>query len=91
MSHIKYVGICMTCAALTSADCATSAFFFHFSFEMQGNGRALHEYTRMERKKAHRGEGSEFDGELDDFTQPELSSLVRLVGLRVSCSLCPLS
>jgi len=81
----------MTCAAFTSADCATSAFFFHFSFELHDSARALHEYTRVQRKGARRGEGPEFGGELDNFLQPKLSSLVRLVRLRVSCSVCQLS
>lgn len=45
----------------------------HINFELHDNALALHEYTRHERKKA-----SGFDGELDNFQEPELSSLVRL-------------
>jgi hypothetical protein len=40
---------------------------------------ALHEYTHDQRKKAARGEGNGFDGDLDNFQEPELSSLVKLV------------
>ena len=58
---------------------------FIFSFELHDNALALHEYTRHERKKAARkaaiGQGDGFDGELDNFQEPELSSLVRLVRL----------
>jgi len=74
----------MTCVVLTSADRATpSAFFFHFSFQLHDNGLALHQYTRQQRKMAHGGQGDGFDGELDAFQEPELSSLGRLVRLRV--------
>lgn len=45
----------------------------HINFELHDNALALHEYTRHERKKA-----SGFDGELDNFQQPELSSLGKL-------------
>jgi hypothetical protein len=48
------------------------------SFELHDNALALHEYTRHERKIA-----SGFDGELDNFQEPELSSLAKLV--RVQC------
>jgi hypothetical protein len=48
--------------------------FHASSFELHDNALALHEYTRHERKK-HSG----FDGELDNFQQPELSSLGKLV------------
>jgi hypothetical protein len=50
-------------------------YVFHTcSFELHDNALALHEYTRHERKMA-----SGFDGELDNFQEPELSSLVKLV------------
>jgi hypothetical protein len=50
-------------------------YVFHTSsFELHDNALALHEYTRHERKKA-----SGFDGELDNFQEPELSSLGKLV------------
>jgi hypothetical protein len=39
----------------------------------------LHEYTRTQKKKAAQGEGSGFDGELNDFQAPQLSSLAKLV------------
>jgi hypothetical protein len=53
-------------------------FLFHFSFQLHDNALALHHYTREEKKKAHNGQGDGFDGELDNFQEPELSSIVRL-------------
>jgi hypothetical protein len=50
-----------------------------FSHQLRDNVMALHEYTHAQKKKAARGEGYGFDGELDNFQQPELSSLVKLV------------
>jgi len=50
----------------------------HINFQLHDNALALHEYTHDQRKKAHNGQGSGFDGELDNFQEPELSSLVRL-------------
>jgi hypothetical protein len=40
---------------------------------------ALHAYTHDQKKKAARGEGNGFDGDLDNFQEPELSSLGKLV------------
>ncbi|KAH9953158.1 caspase domain-containing protein [Russula dissimulans] len=54
------------------------ALMSHINFQLHYNALALHEYTREERKKAHHGQGDGFDGELDNFQEPELSSLVRL-------------
>jgi hypothetical protein len=48
---------------------------------LHDNALALHEYTHDQRKKAHNGQGDGFDGELDNFQEPELSSLVKLVSL----------
>jgi hypothetical protein len=70
----------MTFAAYQRAQCTASSFLY-FSFQLHDNALALHEYTRHERKKAHNGQGDGFDGELDNFQQPELSSLERLVCL----------
>lgn len=75
MTHIKYV-------FSYHDDFATEALnvphLTHFhdasSFELHDNALALHEYTRHERKR-HTG----FDGELDNFQEPELSSLGKLV------------
>ena len=53
--------------------------YFSFSFQLHDNALALHEYTRDQKKRAARGEGNGFDGDLDNFQEPELSSLVRLV------------
>jgi hypothetical protein len=62
----------------TSAYCASASFFF--SFQLHDNALSLHEYTRDQRKKAAHGEGDGFlDDELDNFQDPELSSLGRLV------------
>jgi hypothetical protein len=52
---------------------------FIFSFQLHDNALALHEYTRHERKRTHLGDADRFDGELDNFQQPELSSLEKLV------------
>lgn len=54
------------------------ALMSHINFQLHDNALALHEYTRDQRKKAHRGQGDGFDGELDNFQEPELSSIVRL-------------
>jgi hypothetical protein len=58
--------------------------FSFYSFQLHDNALALHEYTRHERKMAASGNGVRFDGELDTFQEPELSSLGRLV--RLHCS-----
>ncbi|KAI9510660.1 caspase domain-containing protein [Russula earlei] len=54
------------------------ALMSHINFQLHDNALALHDYTRDQRKKASHGEGDGFDGELDNFQEPELSSLVRL-------------
>lgn len=59
-----------------------------FSFQLHDNALALHEYTRDQRKKAHHGKGIGFDGELDNFQEPNLSSIVKLVRLHHLWSLC---
>ena len=41
----------------------------------------MHEYTRHERKLEASGQAVHFDGELDNFQEPELSSLGKLVRL----------
>jgi len=50
----------------------------HVNFQIYENCRALHDYTRYEKKKAARGEGPGFDGELNNFQAPQLSSLAKL-------------
>jgi hypothetical protein len=52
-----------------------------FSFQLHTNCRALHKYTLEEKKKAARGEGPGFDGELNNFQAPQLSSLAKLVSI----------
>ena len=52
-----------------------------FSFQLHANIRALHNYTLQEKKKAARGEGPGFDGELNNFQAPQLSSLAKLVSI----------
>jgi hypothetical protein len=54
---------------------------FLFSFQLHDNALALHEYTRHERKLEASGQALHFDGELDNFQEPELSSLGKLVRL----------
>jgi len=51
---------------------------YHVNFQLHANCRALHEYTLGEKKKAARGEGPGFDGELNNFQAPQLSSLAKL-------------
>lgn len=48
------------------------------NFMLHENGLALHKYTRYRKMKEKRGEGSSFDGELNDFQEPTLSSLAKL-------------
>ena len=55
------------------------SYFYRFSFQLHANYRVLHEYTRNQKRKRARGEGPDFDGELNNFQAPELSSLVKLV------------
>jgi len=50
----------------------------HVNFQLYYNARALHEFTRNERKNARYYKGDKFDGELDAFQEPQLSSLMRL-------------
>ncbi|KAH9968497.1 caspase domain-containing protein [Lactifluus volemus] len=54
------------------------ALMSHINHKLHDNAMALHEYTHDQRKKAARGEGNGFDGDLDNFQEPELSSLVKL-------------
>jgi len=54
------------------------ALMAHINFQLHANALALHDYTRSEKKKAAIGQGDGFDGELDNFQEPELSSLERL-------------
>jgi hypothetical protein len=53
----------------------------HVNFRLHENCRALHDYTRVEKKKAARGQGPGFDGELNNFQAPQLSSLSKLVSV----------
>ncbi|KAH9164041.1 hypothetical protein EDB89DRAFT_2078312 [Lactarius sanguifluus] len=50
----------------------------HVNFALHENTRELHAYTREQKKKEARGEGNGFDGELDNFQEPKLSSLAKL-------------
>ncbi|KAI0246645.1 caspase domain-containing protein [Lactifluus subvellereus] len=50
----------------------------HVNFQLYANCCVLHEYTRAQKKMAARGEGPGFDGELNNFQTPELSSLAKL-------------
>ncbi|KAN0136257.1 hypothetical protein V8E53_005862 [Lactarius tabidus] len=50
----------------------------HVNFMLHENGLKLHKYTRFRKMKSKRGEGTSFDGELNDFQEPTLSSLVKL-------------
>ena len=52
-----------------------------YSYQLHANCRALHKYTLQEKKKAARGEGPGFDGELNNFQAPQLSSLSKLVSI----------
>ena len=52
-----------------------------YSYQLHADCRALHKYTLQEKKKAARGEGTGFDGELNNFQVPQLSSLSKLVSI----------
>jgi hypothetical protein len=52
-----------------------------FSYQLHANCRALHKYTLEEKKKAAHGEGPGFDGEVNNFQAPQLSSLAKLVSI----------
>ena len=75
MSHIKYVSLLY---ALSRALMCCVAISFS-SFQLHDNALELHKYTRYQKKKATRGRGDDFDGELDNFQDPVLSSLGKLV------------
>ena len=49
------------------------------SFQLHDNALELHKYTRSQKVKASHGEGGGFDGELDNFQKPVLTSLAVLV------------
>ena len=75
MSHVKYAtALCLI------LDWAYLIYTF-FSFQLHANIRALHKYTLEEKKKAARGNGPGFDGELNNFQAPQLSSLAKLVSI----------
>lgn len=65
-----------------SSHCA----IFFFSFTLYENFQDLHKYTREQKKKVARGEGVGFDDEIDDFQEPILSSLSKLVRLHYNIS-----
>ncbi|KAH9059168.1 caspase domain-containing protein [Lactarius vividus] len=50
----------------------------HVNFALHENALELHAYTREQKKREARGEGNGFDGELDNFQEPKLSSLAKL-------------
>jgi len=50
----------------------------HVNYRLHANCRGLHKYTLEEKKKAAHGEGSGFDGEVNDFEAPQLSRLSKV-------------
>jgi hypothetical protein len=52
-----------------------------FRFQLHANCRTRHNYILQEKNKAARGEGPGFDGGLNDFQAPQLSSLAKLVSI----------
>jgi len=54
------------------------ALMSHINFQLHDNALELHKYTRYQKMMAAHGEGEGFDGELDNFQQPVLSSLAKL-------------
>lgn len=80
MSHVKYVG--PSCYLLLTFErlCIVS---LHFPFisQLHDITLALHDYTPHQRR-ATRGVGAEFYGELDNFPESNLSSIARLVRFR---------
>jgi hypothetical protein len=79
MFHVKY--------ATALRPMADFAYPF-FSFQLHANCRTLHNYTLHEKKKAARGEGPGFDGELNNFQAPQLSSLAKLVSIFLFAHCC---
>jgi hypothetical protein len=79
MTHVK----CVLNTDFDPSKRLSSHFLPFFSLQLYENCRMLHEYTRAQRKKAAQGEGPGFDGELNDFQAPQLSSLARLVRIFV--------
>jgi hypothetical protein len=73
MSHIKYVSV------LNALSRALMCRHLISSFQLHDNALELHKYTRYQKVKASHGEGEGFDGELDNFQEPVLSSLAKLV------------
>src|SRR5260370_328622 len=77
--------ICL--ASISDISKRVSPSYFFSSFMLHENARELHKYTREQKKKGA-GEGTGFDGELDNFQGPTLSSLSKLV--RLGCNFLPL-
>jgi len=50
----------------------------HVNIQLHTNCRELHKYTLAEKKKAAQGRGVGFDGEMNNFQAPQLSSLSKL-------------
>ena len=84
MTHVK-------CATRPSYYRYRIALTFFFSYQLYANCRALHEYTWDEKKKARRGVGPGFDGDLNNFQAPQLSSLAKLVSTLFSGCCDPLT
>ena len=84
---------------MTHVKCATRPSYYRyrialtsfFSYQLHANCRALHDYTLLEKKKAARGLGPGFDGELNNFQAPQLSSLAKLVSTLLSGDCNPLT
>jgi hypothetical protein len=84
MTHIK-------CAIRPSYYRYRIALTSLFSYQLHANCRALHKYTLNEKRKARRGEGPGFDGDLNNFQAPQLSSLAKLVSIPLSGYCNPLT
>ena len=77
---------------MTYVKCATRPSYYQyrialtsfFSYQLYAIFRGLHKYTLEEKKKARRGVGPGFDGDLNNFQAPKLSSLGKLVSTLLS-------
>ncbi|KAH9172758.1 caspase domain-containing protein [Lactarius sanguifluus] len=80
---VHSIGGCLTlirhCPSETHSQPSYRELMSHINFQLHDNALELHKYTRYQKKQASRGKGDGFDGELDNFQEPVLSSLARLV------------
>ena len=79
MAHVKYATIPVLIPPSIRLSAYSIALSALFSIQLHTNCRELHKYTLAEKKKAAQGRGVGFDGEMNNFQAPQLSSLSKLV------------